>query len=289
MPRSEPFTTPELRSRTVLLWLQFDGTDFCGFQRQGEGFQRQGELRTVQGVFERAWLDFIGETARVRASSRTDSGVHARRLPLCVRTDTRVPVRGLVLGLNTLLPPDLAVQAGQDMPEEFDVRADSIGKRYIYRMVTGEARSPLLQRTAWHVHGRVDVGAMRAAAAHLVGVHDFSAFRAAACSARSTIRHLHAVEVAQDGPLLTVTVEGNAFLHNMVRILCGTLVDIGRGRHAPDDVPAMLAGGDRTRSGQTAPPQGLMLDDVFYGPPGARQGLEHKAFLQNMALASQAP
>lgn len=276
VPGSPPACGLELPARAVLLWLQFDGTAFCGFQRQGE-------LRTVQGEFEHAWQRFIGEPARLRASSRTDSGVHARRMPVCVRTNARVPVRGLVLGLNTHLPADLAVQEGQDMPVEFDVRADALGKRYVYRMWTGAARSPLLQRTAWHVHGKLDVGAMRAAAAHFVGVHDFSAFRAAACSAVSTVRHLTAVDVREDGPLLTLTVEGNAFLHNMVRIVCGTLIDIGRGRFAPQDVKTMLESRDRTRAGQTAPAQGLMLDDVWYGPPGARQGLEHKALLQGQA------
>ena len=275
MPGSEPLPSFYLPARAVLLWLQFDGSDFCGFQRQGE-------LRTVQGEFERAWQTFIGEPARIRSSSRTDSGVHARRMPLCVRTDAQVPLRGLVLGLNTHLPPDLAVQAGEEMPVAFDVRADSVGKRYVYRMVTAAARAPLLARTAWHVPGRVDVAAMREAAAHFIGVHDFSAFRAAACSATSTVREMRAVEVATDGSLLTVTVEGNAFLHNMVRIMCGTLVDIGRGRFSPDDLPAMLTSSDRKRAGQTAPPHGLTLDDVFYGPPGARQGMAHKALLCGM-------
>lgn len=273
--------TLQAPQRTVRLWLQFEGTDFCGFQRQGD-------LRTVQGEFERAWQDFIGERASLRASSRTDAGVHARRMPLCVRTRAKVPLRGLSLGLNTHLPPDLAVLSADEMPPEFDVRGDAVNKRYIYRMITSEARAPLLARTAYHVHGALDVPAMQRAATCFEGIHDFAAFRAAACTAHSTVRHLRSVRVeAAEAPLLTITVEGNAFLHNMVRIIAGTLIDVGRRRIAADAIPAIIASRDRTRAGQTAPPQGLTLDDVFYGPPGARQGLDYKDLLGHMNRATE--
>jgi len=268
------------RARHVLLWVQFDGTDFAGFQRQAEG------TRTVAGTLEAAWLRMLDEPVIARSSSRTDAGVHARRMPVLVRTDKSVPLRGLMLGLNAHLPDDMAIQAADDVPPEFDVRADAVGKRYLYRLTVGEARQPLRRRNAWQVRGPLDVSAMQAAAAHFAGIHDFAAFRAVGCTAASTIRHLRSVAVAESEPgVVVVTVDGNAFLLNMVRIITGTLADVGRGRLAPLTIPQILLDGDRTRAGQTAPAHGLTLDEVFYGPAGARQGVNYKDLLVNMQAA----
>lgn len=269
--------TPPLRS--VLLWVQYDGSDFHGLQRQAAG------IRTVAGTLEDAWLRWLGEAVVLRASSRTDAGVHARRMPVLIRTATTLPARGLRLGLNARLPDDLRVLQADDMPVEFDVRSDAVGKRYLYRIQTGETALPLWRRTAWHVRGPLDVAAMQAAARQLVGIHDFSAFRAVGCTAASTVRHMRDIAVETDGPCLQLRVEGNAFLLNMVRIFAGTLVAVGQGRLAADAIPEILASGDRRRAGQTAPAHGLTLDDVFYGPPGARHGTDYKALLANMNAA----
>jgi tRNA pseudouridine38-40 synthase len=266
-------------ARQVLLWVQFDGTDFCGFQKQLQD-------RTVAGTLEAAWQKMLGETVVARSSSRTDSGVHARRMPVLIRTQKDVQPRGLMLGLNSFLPTDLSVQEALDVPTDFDVRNDAVGKRYVYRLWVAESRAPLWRRFAWQVRGPLDVAAMQEAAQHLQGVHDFSAFRGAGCVAKSTVRHIRRVHVdASQSPLVQIEVDGNAFLLNMVRIFAGTLVDIGRGRFQPADVPAILASHERTRSGQTAPSHGLTLDDVFYGPAGARQGLDYKNLLANMESA----
>lgn len=282
-PPAPHHATDRDRARHVLLWLQFDGTEFAGFQRQADG------IRTVAGTLEAAWLRMLGEVAIARTSSRTDAGVHARRMPVLVRTDKQVPPRGLMLGLNAHLPQDLAVIAADEVPAEFDVRADAVGKRYVYRVTVGEARLPLQRRHAWHVRGPLDLAAMQAASNHFAGIHDFSAFRAVGCTAASTIRHLRHVAVDLPQPdLLTVTVDGNAFLLNMVRIIAGTLVDVGRGRLDPQGIPAILASLDRTRAGQTAPSHGLTLDEVFYGPAGARQGVNYKDLLANMEAARAA-
>ena len=271
-PLSEP-------ARHVLLWIQFDGGAFSGFQRQ------RAE-RTVAGTLEEAWQRMLGEKVAARSSSRTDAGVHAERMPVLIRTQRDVPTRGLVLGLNSFLPADLAVQAAADMPATFDVRHDAVGKRYVYRLWTAETRSPLWRDRAWHVRGPLDAAAMREAALHLEGVHDFSTFRGAACVARSTVRHIRRVAIhTAAAPLLAIEIDGNAFLLNMVRIFAGTLVEVGRGRFAPSDVARMRDAHDRTRAGQTAPAHGLTLDDVFYGPAGARQGLDYKNLLANMAAA----
>lgn len=265
--------------RRVLLWVQFDGTEFAGFQKQAPG------VRTVAGELLTAWQALLGEAVDPKSSSRTDAGVHARRMPVLVTTQTRVPARGVMLGLNSMLPADLAVIAAGDVGPEFDVRGDATGKRYVYRVMVGDARQPLWRRTAWHVRGPLDVAAMQAAAACFEGVHDFSTFRSVACEAKSTLRHLREVSVAAVDPGVAITVDGNAFLHNMVRILAGTLVDVGRGRFAPDAMETMLAAADRARAGQTAPPHGLTLDEVFYGPSGARQGFDYKNLIEHMAAS----
>ncbi len=265
----------EQTSRQVLLWLQFDGSDFCGFQRQKHD-------RTVAASLEDAWFKMLGETVVARSSSRTDAGVHARRMPVLIRTERDVAPRGLMLGLNRFLPADVAIQDAQDVPTDFDVRNDAVGKRYIYRLWVGPSRAPLWGRFAWHLRGPLDTAAMQQAADQLQGVHDFSAFRGADCVAKSTVRHIRRVHVDASQPLVQIEVDGNAFLLNMVRIFAGTLVDVGRGRFPPSQIAAILASGDRTRAGQTAPPHGLTLDDVFYGPAGARQGLDYKNLLANM-------
>ncbi len=265
--------------RQVLLWVQFDGTDFCGFQKQLTD-------RTVAGTLEAAWLKMLGETVIARSSSRTDSGVHARRMPVLIRTEKAIQPRGLMLGLNSFLPSDLAVQEAVEVPGDFDVRNDAVGKRYVYRLWVSESRAPLWRRFAWQVRGPLDVDAMQEGARLLQGVHDFSTFRGAGCTAKSTIRNIRRIHVdASQLPLVQIEVDGNAFLLNMVRIFAGTLVDIGRGRFKPDAIPAILASHDRTRAGQTAPSHGLTLDEVFYGPAGARQGVDYKNLLAHMDQA----
>ncbi|MSP90740.1 MAG: tRNA pseudouridine(38-40) synthase TruA [Myxococcales bacterium] len=272
----------ESAARRLLLWVQFDGTDFAGFQKQAAG------VRTVAGELHTAWQALLAEAVDVRSSSRTDAGVHARRMPVLVCTQTHVPARGVMLGLNSMLPADLAVTDAADAEPAFDVRGDATGKRYVYRVMVGDARQPLWRRSAWHVRGPLDVAAMQAAAARLEGVHDFATFRSVACEAKSTLRHLREVRVDAVEPGVAITVDGNAFLHNMVRILAGTLVDVGRGRFAPDGIDAMLAAKERARAGQTAPAHGLTLDEVFYGPPGARQGLDYKNLISHMAASRPA-
>jgi len=266
----------------ILLWIQFDGAEFAGFQRQADG------IRSVGGELEAAWLRRFDEEVAMRASSRTDAGVHARRMPVLVRTARPLPPKAAMFGLNACLPDDVKVTAAGAVPDDFDVRADAVGKRYLYRVCAGPARLPLWRRSAWLIKGRLDVAAMREAASHLVGIHDFRAFRSAQCGAQSTVRHLHQVAVHDSGEVATIEVDGNAFLHNMVRIIAGTLVGVGRHRFAPADVALMIDRGDRGQAGQTAPAHGLCLDDVFYGPYGARQGTDYKALLDHMERARAA-
>ncbi len=266
-----------------LLRVCFRGAGFSGYQRQ------EGQ-RTVQGTLEESWAAWQNERVLLRGSSRTDAGVHARALPVLLRTARTLPAKALLLGWNAHLPDDVAIAAVEAVPEAFHIRNDAIGKRYLYRIWNARPRSPRHAVDHWHVGASLDVPAMAEAAALLAGDHDFSAFRAAGCQSPTTWRTLrgvslqaHADEAVAGARVIVLTVEGNAFLQHMVRIIAGTLVAVGRGQRCLADVKRALAEGDRRAAGQTAPPNGLELDAVAYGPPGARQGLEHKALLARMA------
>jgi tRNA pseudouridine38-40 synthase len=259
-----------------LVWITFDGTAFSGFQRQDGP-------RTVAGTLEDAWRAWHDEAIELRSSSRTDAGVHARRMPVALTTARDLPPKAIVLGWNRVLPADVAVIDAVPVGGDFHIRHDAVAKRYVYRLWCARARSPLHRLDHWHVKGELDVAAMARAAAAFRGDHDFAAFRASSCTAASTLRTMHRVEVEGALPELRVVVEGNAFLHNMVRIMVGTLVEVGRSRRGEDAVAAALASGRREDAGQTAPAHGLTLDDVVYGRFGARAGLDHKRLLASMA------
>jgi tRNA pseudouridine38-40 synthase len=245
-------------TRTVKLTLEYDGTDFVGWQVQPNG-------RSVQEVVEGALARLLGEPVRVTGAGRTDAGVHARGQVCSLRTEKRIPLRAFVLGMNSLLPPDVAVVEAADEEPGFDARRSASGKRYEYAIWNGPTRSPLRRRRAWEVFRPLDVRAMREAAGYLLGEHDFSAFRASDCPAKTTRRLLRVLDVSGEaGGEITVAAEATAFLKHMVRNLVGTLVEVGHGKRAPGSMPGLLASGDRTRAGVTAPPQGLTLVRVDY-------------------------
>jgi tRNA pseudouridine38-40 synthase len=242
--------------RHLRLVIEYDGTDFAGWQRQASD-------PTVQATIEDALAIMVGHPVTLRGAGRTDAGVHARGQVATFSTASQIPVLGFLRGLNTALPRTIAISAVDEAPADFDARRWAIGKHYIYRIWNREARAALLDRTAWHVHTRLDHDAMHAAAQALLGEHDFSAFRAVDCDAKQPVRTLHRVDVSRDGHLITIDVEGTAFLRNMVRIIVGSLEDIGRGRRR--ELATALASRDRAQSGRTAPPKGLCLERVIYG------------------------
>jgi tRNA pseudouridine38-40 synthase len=246
-----------LSLRTLRLTLEYDGTEFCGWQLQ-DG------VRTVQGVLEEAIRRMSGETVRVRGAGRTDSGVHARGQVAAFSTATAIPAVGFLRGLNALLPRDVALLGCEETPPGFDPRRHARGKVYRYSFWNHEVRSPLHERYTWHVRAPLDAGAMARAGAALLGEHDFSAFRAADCERINPVRVIRRLEVRRDGPLVTLDVEATAFLKNMVRIIAGTLCAAGRGAIAAGDVARILAERDRTRAGVTAPAAGLCLLEVLY-------------------------
>ena len=240
-----------------LLWLKYDGTDFHGWQRQ------KGD-RTVQGELEQALTAMLGRDYSIASSSRTDSGVHALRHPVSLRTGACVPALGLLKGLNSHCPEDMAVSEIWRAPETFRPAKMATGKTYRYRLLESIVPDPFEERYSWRRRGPIDLPAMVAGAEHLVGHHDFSAFQAADCDARSPLRLVTSIRLERKGAMIIMTLTGNAFLRNMVRIIAGSLVQVGLRREKPEWIREILASRDRTLAGQTAPPQGLFLVDVNY-------------------------
>jgi tRNA pseudouridine38-40 synthase len=243
--------------RVLRVVVEYDGTDFSGWQRQPG-------MRTVQGVLEDGLRALLGEEIFVRGAGRTDAGVHADGQVASLGLASRIPPHGLLRGLNSILPADVALVDVAEAAPDFDARFSARGKVYRYTVWNHMVRSPRHARTAWHVRRTLDMAAIRQAAAALVGEHDFRAFRAADCERRTTRRIVRRLDVERQGALLTFDVEATAFLKNMVRILAGTLVDVGRGTLGPEAITRMFETGDRAAGGMTAPPQGLTLLRVLY-------------------------
>jgi tRNA pseudouridine38-40 synthase len=243
--------------RTIRLLVEYDGTDFAGWQRQ------DGQ-RTIQGCLEDAFREMTGQAVLVRGAGRTDAGVHAEGQVASVDLVSHIPCKGFLRGLNTLVPSSIAVLEVADMPAGWNARHDARGKIYRYCVWNHPVRSPSRARFSWHVYDALDTQAMRQAAAVLIGEHDFRAFRSADCDRKNTVRIVRRFEVRRDAALIAFEIEGTAFLRNMVRILVGTLVAVGKGKMTVEQVKAVLASGDRTQAGVTAPPCGLTLVRVIY-------------------------
>jgi tRNA pseudouridine38-40 synthase len=248
------------------LTLEYDGAPFVGWQMQPNG-------PSVQGAVEAAVEKLCGTPARVTGAGRTDAGVHARGQVASLDPPRELPLSAWTAGLNAHLPPEVACVRAEEAPPGFDARRWARGKRYVYTLVRSPVRTPLWRGRAWEVRRPLDVAAMTAALPHLRGRHDFSALRAADCPATTTVREVRELsiraELLRERELLEVRIEATAFLKHMVRNLVGTLVEVGHGKRSPDSLVELLDSRDRTRAGPTAPPHGLMLDEVFYLPGNA--------------------
>ena len=243
--------------RKILLIIEYLGTHYSGWQLQPNAL-------SVQEVVEDALSKVLGQAARLHSAGRTDAGVHARRMPAHFQTETNLPTVAFRDGVNRFLPVDIAVQEAREMPDQFHARFSACRKWYRYTLFLSRVRSPLSAQTSWHLKSSVDLQAMKAGAFNLVGHHDFSAFRSSKCAAQTTDREIFDIQFSQDGPFLFFDFYGNGFLKNMVRMMVGTLVQIGLGKRPADDIKRLLNGDPGLRSGPTAPPQGLCLMDVFY-------------------------
>lgn len=208
----------------------------------------------------------------VRSSGRTDSGVHACGHPAGFITKSTIPLKGYWRGLNRLLPETISIQSVCEVPMAFDARRWHCRKTYRYTIHNSSFGNPFYERFTWRVGRKLNIEAMKHAAVHLIGTHDFNAFRAADCGRANAVRTIEAVEIEDHNDFIFIDVIGPAFLKNMVRIITGVLVDVGSGKITPSQVPALLDSKDRTLAGQTAPSKGLCLLKVFYhGLPQSMQ------------------
>lgn len=243
--------------RNIKLTLEYDGTDFLGWQVQAAG-------RTVQAELEKGLARLLGHEVRVVGAGRTDSGVHALGQVANFRTARHLPRDAYLKGLNGILPRDMAVVDVEEVAPDFCARRSASGKRYVYRISNRPVRSPLRRRTHWEIFRPLDVEAMRAAAIHFVGRHDFAAMRASDCTAPTTVRDLFRLDVDAFGDEIVLAFEATAFLKQMVRNIVGTLVEVGMGKRRPEEMPDLLHSRDRRLAGETAPAHGLVLERVWY-------------------------
>jgi tRNA pseudouridine38-40 synthase len=246
--------------RTLKITLQYDGTDYVGWQRQATG-------TSIQGLIEDSLEPIAGTRITVHGAGRTDSGVHALGQVASVTFPGTLETGVLARALNAVLPRDVRVLTIDEMPADFHARFSAVAKTYEYRIVNALIVSPFLVRYVWHVTQQLDVEAMKAAAAHLIGTHDFAAFRAAGSDVDSTQRTIHSMRWQDGGGYdapMSIHLKGSGFLRHMVRNIVGTLVEVGSGRWAPEQVADILASKDRARGGATAPAHGLFLVGVDY-------------------------
>ena len=243
--------------RVVRLTVEYDGTDYAGWQRQDA-------LPTIQETLETALSTQLGERVVVVGAGRTDAGVHARGQVASFRTGSAIPIEGVIHGTNALLPGAIAITDAADAEPGFHARRDAKGKHYRYLVLNRRAPSPLAERFAHRVAPPLDVAAMRAAAGALPGTRDWSSFRNAGSVEGSAVRTVTRLDIERDGEYVSVDVEGDGFLYKMVRNLVGTLLLVGRGRWAPEAVREALDARDRRKAGPAAPARGLTLVEVYY-------------------------
>lgn len=240
------------------LMVEYDGGPY-------KGFQAQADLPTVQGEIERALMAFSGESVRVHAAGRTDTGVHAVGQVIHFDLERDWDPRVVMNAVNAhLFPAPVAILHAERAPDAFHARFSAVGRRYLYRIL-GRPGPPALERgRVWHIKAVLDAEAMHAAAQRLVGLHDFTTFRDAACQAKSPVKTLDEAAVARRGEEVVVTFAARSFLHRQVRSMVGSLAEVGRGVWTADDLAAALAARDRAACGPVAPAQGLCLMAVDY-------------------------
>ena len=239
--------------------VEYDGTHFCGWQRQSG-------LRTLEESLTAAISLVADHPIELVCGGRTDAGVHAAGQVVHFETSVIRSARAWVLGTNAHLERKLSVAWARPVPDFFHARFSALRRHYRYTIFNRGPRSALHEgRSAW-VMAPLDVSRMHAGGQHLVGEHDFSAFRAAECQSKSPVRRLEALQVSRQGLLVHIDVVANAFLHHMVRNIAGLLIEVGRGLRQPEEVRTLLLGRDRRRNAPTAEPQGLMLRRIDYPP-----------------------
>jgi tRNA pseudouridine38-40 synthase len=243
--------------RKLRVVVEYDGTDYFGFQRLPG-------RRTIQGELERVLSKITKEPVKVAGAGRTDAGVHALGQVISFRTGGTIPTEKISVAMNSLLPRDIVAREACEVTPEFHARYSAKSRAYKYTMLNDVAPSAMFGRFSWYLPHRMDVTLMSQAARSLLGVHDFTSFSSADMDTPSRVREVTKLSIRRSAEFVIFEIKANAFLHSMARIIVGTLVEVGQGRRHPDDIEKILDAKDRRLAGKTAPPQGLVLMEVTY-------------------------
>ena len=244
--------------KNILLKIEYDGTDFCGWQIQPD-------VPTVQGEIKKAINTLCGYEAEINGTSRTDAGVHAMGQMASFEGDIKIPTERLAYALNNLLPGSIRIKEALEKPTGFHARFDAKAKKYIYRIKNCSQRDPFKRNFYYFVEKPLDLHAMQKAAVYIEGKHDFKCFQAAGSTEKeTTVRTVENLSIRKEADEIIIEITGDGFLYNMVRIITGTLVDVGHGKISPLEMPLIINSKDRKKAGHTAPPQGLYLAEVYY-------------------------
>lgn len=241
----------------VKLVVAYEGTNYCGWQVQPNGI-------TIEEVLNRELSRLLGESITVTGASRTDAGVHSLGNVAVFDTNTRMPAEKISYALNRSLPEDIMVQESSEVPQDFHPRFAKSTKTYEYRILNARFRQPLERRTSLFYHYPLDEQLMQQAADYLVGEHDFTSFSSVHAQTNSFVRTIYDLTVERQGEMITIRVTGNGFLYNMVRIIAGTLLQVGAGSRPPEEMAQILSGRDRELAGPTAPAHGLTMIGIRY-------------------------
>ena len=243
--------------KRIKLTAAYDGTNYHGSQIQNNG-------ETIEGVLKKELSSLLQEEINLIGASRTDAGVHARGNVYVFDTESRIPPEKFAYALNARLPEDIRIQDSCEVPADFHPRHQNTVKTYEYRILNRKLPLPEYRLYAHFTYDALDVERMQAACPHFMGEHDFASFCAAGSQVESTVRTIYDLHVEKQGDLLTISVTGNGFLYNMVRIIAGTLMKVGSGSIAPEEICQIIEGKDRALAGPTAPAKGLTLVEICY-------------------------
>jgi tRNA pseudouridine38-40 synthase len=241
----------------VKLTVEYDGTNYAGWQRQMNAL-------SVQEMLETAFETAAGESVRINGAGRTDAGVHAMAQVAHMDTQCAIPPDKICYALNMQLPPDIRVKHSQQVDDSFHARFDAKGKHYRYTILSAVHASAVYRHTAAHFRGTLDVQAMRQAAEYILGTHDFACFCASGSEVKDTVRTVYSLDITVEEPFIHMDIKGSGFLYHMVRIIAGTLIEIGQKKRIATSMRDIIDSKDRKRSGVTAPAKGLMLMSVYY-------------------------
>ena len=237
--------------------LMYDGSKY-------HGWQIQKTESTVAGTLENALLKLCGHPVKLHGCGRTDAGVHAEKYCANFKTSSKIPPTRLPLAINSLLPPDIAIQEAIYVPDDFDSILSCIKKEYTYRIYNSRIKNPFYAKRAYFYPQKLDIVAMKRAAEHFVGTHDFAAVRSVGTETKTTIRTVFWYEVEEKGPITELRACADGFLYNMARAMAGTLLYVSEGKISPDEIPLFLEKKDRRLTGPTAPPEGLYMTKIWY-------------------------